>query len=71
MITVTTKQKQCLLAYLGYYHGAIDGSVGPQTLADKARELVETLPAENATLVDEMAQMIEEDSQSDMETMGI
>ena len=33
MITVTAKQKQCLLAYLGYYHGAIDGAIGPQTRA--------------------------------------
>ena len=30
---MTAKQKQCLLAYLGYYHGAIDGSIGPQTRA--------------------------------------
>ena len=30
---MTTKQKQCLLAYLGYYHGAIDGAIGPQTRA--------------------------------------
>ena len=30
---MTGKQKQCLLAYLGYYHGAIDGSIGPQTRA--------------------------------------
>lgn len=32
-MTVTATQKQCLLAYLGYYHGAIDGAIGPQTLA--------------------------------------
>lgn len=32
-MTVTEQQKQCLLAYLGYYHGAIDGSIGPQTRA--------------------------------------
>ena len=70
---MTAKQKQCLLAYLGYYHGSIDGSIGPRPgrLADKVRELVKTLSAENATLVDDMAQMIEEDSQSDMEMMGI
>ena len=30
---MTAKQKQCLLAYLGYYHGAIDGAIGPQTRA--------------------------------------
>ena len=30
---MTTIQKQCLLAYLGYYHGAIDGAIGPQTRA--------------------------------------
>ena len=32
---------------------------------------VETLSAENATLVDDMAQMIEEVYQSDMEMMGL
>lgn len=70
---MTAKQKQCLLAYLGYYHGAIDGSIGPRPgrPADKVRELVETLSAENVTLVDDMAQMIEEVYQSDMEIMGI
>lgn len=30
---MTAKQKQCLLAYLGYYHGAIDGAIGPKTRA--------------------------------------
>ena len=30
---MTAKQKQCLLAYLGYYQGAIDGAIGPQTRA--------------------------------------
>lgn len=30
---MTIKQKQHLLAYLGYYTGAIDGSYGPQTQA--------------------------------------
>ena len=35
------------------------------------RELVETLSAENTTLVDDMAQMIEEVYQSDMEMMGL
>ena len=30
---MTTKQKQHLLAYLGYYTGAIDGGYGPQTQA--------------------------------------
>ena len=30
---MTAKQKQCLLAYLDYYHGAIDSSIGPQTRA--------------------------------------
>lgn len=30
---MTATQKQCLLAYLGYYNGAIDGSIGPQTRA--------------------------------------
>lgn len=30
---MTTKQKQHLLAYLGYYAGAIDGGYGPQTQA--------------------------------------
>ena len=30
---MTAKQKQCLLSYLGYYHGAIDGAIGPQTRA--------------------------------------
>lgn len=70
---MTAKQKQRLLAYLGYYHGAIDGSIGPRPwrLADQVRELVETLSAENATLVDSMAQTIEEVYQSDMEMMGI
>ena len=70
---MTAKQKQCLLAYLGYYHGAIDGSIGPRPgrLADKVWELVKTFSADNATLVDSMAQMIEEVYQSDMEMMGI
>lgn len=35
------------------------------------RELVETLSAENTTLVNDMAQMIEEVYQSDMEMMGL
>ena len=35
------------------------------------RELVETLSTENTTLIDDMAQMIEEVYQSDIETMGI
>lgn len=30
---MTTKQKQCLLCYLGYYDGAIDGIWGPQSVA--------------------------------------
>lgn len=30
---MTIKQKQCLLAYLGYYTGTIDGSYGPKTQA--------------------------------------
>ncbi len=30
---MTTKQIQCLLAYLGYYAGAIDGLWGPQSKA--------------------------------------
>lgn len=30
---MTTKQKQCLLCYLGYYQGAIDGIWGPQSIA--------------------------------------
>lgn len=30
---MTVKQKQCLLAYLGYYAGEIDGSFGPQSAA--------------------------------------
>ena len=70
---MTAKQKQCLLVYLGYYHGGSDGSIGPRPwrLVDKVWELVKMLSAENATLVDDMAQMIEEDSQSDMEMMGI
>ena len=38
---------------------------------DKVQELVETLSAENVTLVDDMAQMVEEVYQSDMEMMGI
>ena len=69
---MTAKQKQRLLAYLGYYHGAID-PIGPRPwrLVDKVWELVKMLSAENATLVDDMAQMIEEDSQLDMEMMGI
>lgn len=70
---MTAKQKQCLLAYLGYYHGAIDGVIGPQTRAavDKVRELVTELTAENTTLINDMAQMIEEVYQSDMEMMGL
>ena len=28
---MTVKQKQCLLAYLGYYTGVIDGIWGPQS----------------------------------------
>ena len=30
---MTVKQKQCLLAYLGYYTGELDGSYGPLTQA--------------------------------------
>ena len=30
---MTVKQKQCLLAYLGYYTGELDGSYGPMTQA--------------------------------------
>lgn len=30
---MTIKQKQCLLAYLGYYAGEIDGSFGPLSVA--------------------------------------
>ena len=30
---MTIEQKQCLLKYLGYYGGEIDGSYGPQTRA--------------------------------------
>ena len=30
---MTARQKQCLLAYLGYYTGAIDGAFGPQSRA--------------------------------------
>lgn len=30
---MTNKQKQCLLAYLGYYKGTIDGKWGPQSEA--------------------------------------
>lgn len=33
---MTIKQKQCLLAYLGYYTGTIDGSYGP--LSQRATE---------------------------------
>lgn len=35
-MAMTTKQKQCLLAYLGYYEGAIDGIWG-----DKSRQATE------------------------------
>ena len=30
---MTNKQKQCLLVYLGYYAGDIDGKFGPQSVA--------------------------------------
>ncbi len=30
---MTIKQKQCLLAYLGYYTGQVDGLWGPQSIA--------------------------------------
>lgn len=30
---MTVKQKQCLLAYLGYYTGQVDGLWGPQSIA--------------------------------------
>ena len=30
---MTTKQKQCLMSYLGYYSGVIDGIWGPQSIA--------------------------------------
>lgn len=33
---MTTKQKQCLLCYLGYYSGAIDGIWGPKSIAATA-----------------------------------
>ncbi len=33
---MTTKQKQCLLCYLGYYSGAIDGIWGPRSAAAAA-----------------------------------
>lgn len=33
---MTTKQKQCLLCYLGYYSGAIDGIWGPKSRAATA-----------------------------------
>lgn len=41
------------------------------TPEEAQRELVTELTAENATLIDEMAQMIEEVYQSDLEMMGI
>ena len=34
---MTDKQKQCLLAYLGLYTGALDGIFGPQSLAAEER----------------------------------
>ena len=34
---MTNKQKQCLLCYLGYYHGAIDGIWGTQSQQAEAR----------------------------------
>jgi len=37
---MTNKQKQCLLFYLGYYEGEIDGSFGP-----KSREATEAFQA--------------------------
>ena len=32
-MNMTTKQKQCLLYYLGFYSGAIDGVWGPKSIA--------------------------------------
>lgn len=46
---MTTKQKQCLLCYLGYYDGAIDGIWGPRSVAGtKAFQQVRGLEADEA-----------------------
>lgn len=58
------------------FHGEMIAPWKPWRELDDAqreyeRELVTELTAENATLVDDMAQMIEEVYQSDMEMMGL
>lgn len=58
------------------FHGEMAAPWKPWSELDAAqrvyeRELVSQLQAENATLISDMAQMIEEVYQSDMEMMGL
>lgn len=77
---MTAKQKQCLLAYLDYYHGAIDSSIGPQTRAAVLEfQSAEGLTADGspgpltqAALLDAVAKgrFRAEDAQTPEETIG-
>ena len=58
------------------FHGEMAAPWKPWQALDKAqreyeRRLAETLSAENAALISDMAQMVEEVYQSDLEMMGI
>lgn len=44
---MTTKQKQCLLCYLGYYTGPVDGIWGEQSTA-AAKAFLQAFPSEDA-----------------------
>lgn len=56
---MTNKQRQCLLCYLGYYSGAIDGIWGPQSQEAEKKFLREYALDTDSTLQDRESTLLE------------